>query len=86
MKPIATLAGVAVFVGAVGWAMAQQGQARCEVCVQYKGQTGCKTVAAPTEEDALAAARAGVCGEISGSMTRDLACMRVQPVSASCEE
>jgi hypothetical protein len=86
VKTLGTLAAIAAFAGIVAWAMAQQGQVHCEVCVTYKGQTGCKTVTAPTAEDALAFARSGVCGEISGSMTRDLECMRTQPISSSCEE
>ena len=86
MKAVATLAGVAAFVGIVAWAMAQQGGAQCEVCVTYRGQTGCKTVTAPTRDAALASAQSGVCGELSGSMTRDLECMRVAPVSSTCEE
>ena len=86
MKTAATVAGIAAFVAIVVWAMAQQGQAQCEVCVRYRGQTGCKTVAAPSRDDALAAAQSSVCGELSGSMTRDLECMRTPPLSVSCEE
>ncbi len=86
MKTLGTLLAIAAFAAVVAYAMAQQGQVRCEVCVNYKGQTRCKTVAALTAEDALASARSGVCGEISGSMTRDLECMRVEPISSSCEE
>ena len=86
MKTLGTLATIAAFAAVVAWAMGQQDRIRCQVCVTYRAQTRCKTVAAPTKEDALAAAQGGVCGEISGSMTRDLACMRTPPVSTSCQE
>ncbi len=80
------MAAIVAFMAIVVWALAQQGRVQCEVCVTYRGQTGCKTSAAPTRDDALAAAQSGVCGELSGSMTRDLECMRTPPVSASCQE
>ncbi len=86
MKTAATLAAIAAFIGIVAWTMAQQGKVQSEVCVSYRRQTGCKTSTAPTRDDALAAAQSGVCGELSGSMTRDLECMRTPPVSAQCGE
>jgi len=79
-----TTLGILAFVGAIAWAMSQQHGAECRVCVAYHGATDCRTSRAATEEDALAAAQTRACGLLSGSMTRDLECMRTPPVSASC--
>ena len=85
MSTALKILGVLAFVGAIAWAMTQQGGAQCEVCVTYRGGTDCRTARAPTEEEALATAQNTACGVLSGSMTRELECMRTLPVKASCE-
>ncbi len=84
MKALWTVLALLAFGGVIAWAMSQQSGAECEVCVTYLGATDCRTARAPTEEDALSAAQNTACGILSGSMTRELACIRTPPVSASC--
>ena len=85
MKAALTTVGILLFLGVIAWAMSQQAGAQCEVCVTYRGATDCRTARAPTEKDALAAAQNTACGILSGSMTRELECMRTVPVSSSCQ-
>ena len=85
MKATLITLGVVAFIGVIAWTVSRQGGSQCEVCVTYRGVTDCRTARAPTEQDALAAAQNTACGILSGSMTRELECMRTVPVSSSCQ-
>jgi hypothetical protein len=57
----------------------------CEVCIEYNGQSDCRTAAATTAGEAVRAAQNTACGIVGrGSMNDAIACGRVIPTSAMC--
>lgn len=57
---------------------------RCEVCMQYNGQTQCRTVEAATLELAREGAVQNACAIISSGVTGTLGCQRSAPLRESC--
>lgn len=57
------------------------GQVKVELCVEFKGRTGCGTAAAPTEEEAIRTASDNACALIASGMTDSIACSRTPPKS-----
>ena len=54
--PKSLLAGIVVFaiVGVlIYFAMSGQTAATCEVCIEFNGQTQCRTAKAPTKQEAI---------------------------------
>ena len=58
---------------------------RCEVCMQYNGQTQCRTVDAATLEDAHKNAVQNACATISSGVKGTLGCQRSAPLRESCQ-
>jgi hypothetical protein len=77
--------GVAVaflaFVGVLVYSSLGLGEVKMEVCIEFKGRTGCGTAAAPTEAEALRVAADNACALIASGMTDSIACARTEPKS-----
>jgi len=58
---------------------------RCEVCMEYRGRSQCRTVEAATIELAREGAMQNACAFISGGVTDSMACHREKPVSEKCQ-
>jgi hypothetical protein len=58
--------------------------ATCEVCVEYRGHSQCRTVSAATENEAREGAIINACAFVSGGVTDSMACQRGQPTSERC--
>jgi hypothetical protein len=58
---------------------------RCEVCMEYRGRSQCRTVEAATIELARDGAIQNACATISGGVTDSMACHRETPISANCQ-
>lgn len=58
---------------------------RCEVCMEYRGHSQCRTVEAATIELARDGAIQNACATISGGVTDSMACHRETPKSAKCQ-
>ncbi|MFQ5662884.1 MAG: hypothetical protein ACE5HL_03530 [Terriglobia bacterium] len=65
-----------LFVGVLVYSSLTLGQVTVEVCMEFKGRTGCGTAAAPTEEEAIRTATDNACALISSGMTESIACSR----------
>ena len=74
---------IVVVIGAVVYTTlsASASRYRCEVCVQFQGQTACRTAAAATETQALRTAQENACALISSGVTDSMQCGNSQPVS-----
>lgn len=76
---------VLAFIGYVVYSSMANVDISCEVCIEYNGQSDCRTAAAPTREAAIEAAQNTACGIVGrGSMNDAIACGRVVPTSAMC--
>lgn len=70
-----------LFLGVLVYSSLLLGQVRVEVCIEFKGRTGCGTAAAPTEEEAVRTAADNACALIASGMTESIACSRTPPTS-----
>lgn len=78
---IAIAAALLFFLGILLYSSLRLGQVTVEVCVDFKGRTGCGTAAAPTEKEAIRTATDNACALISSGMTESIACSRTPPKS-----
>jgi hypothetical protein len=84
----AGLVGWLLLVGIAGFVIVQTmllQSATCEVCMQYKGLSQCRSVSGATREEARQAAITNACAFISSGVTDSMACGRGTPVSESCQ-
>ena len=86
--PKAGLVGVifgAVIVGVVLFMSLSFDQVRCEVCIEYKGRTECRTAAGADTEVASRTARDNACAFLISSKTDAFLCGQGAPKSISCQ-
>ena len=57
---------------------------RCSVCIEFRGQTVCRTVDGSTEHDARMAASNNACAYLAGGVTDTMACERTEPTKVDC--
>ena len=86
--PKAGLVGVIFGVAIVGLVLYQSlsfDQVRCEVCIEYKGRTECRTAAGSDAETAKLTARDNACAFLISSKTDAFLCGQGTPKSVSCQ-
>ena len=62
-----------------------QSQVRCKACVEFKGQTACRTASGENRQAALEAAVDNACGELTQGMAELMTCRQKPPVSVECD-
>jgi hypothetical protein len=82
---VGILLGVA-FVGFMIFAALQEGQVQCEVCIDYRGGSECRTSAAVDRKHAIQGARAAVCAVLSSGVTDGIQCDSTRPRSIRCND
>ena len=75
---------IAAVVTTVVGSSLMSGQHECEVCMEYRGRSQCRTVAGATPELARDGAITNACAYIAGGVTDGMACQREQPKRVSC--
>lgn len=60
-------------------------EVRCEVCVEYKGKTECRTAGGADTETASRTARDNACAFLISSKTDAFLCGQDTPKSMSCQ-
>ena len=56
---------------------------RVEVCMEYKGQTNCRTASGSTREFALRSATTNACAGIASGVTDSIACEQSSPTKVT---
>jgi hypothetical protein len=56
----------------------------CEVCMQYRGGSQCRTVGGATEDEARQGAIVNACAFLSSGVTDSMACQRQPPLRVDC--
>ncbi len=82
------LVGLVFLLGVIGYVIAGSFSVsahRCEVCMEYRGRSQCRTVEAATIELAREGAMQNACAHISGGVTDSMACHRETPKSEKCQ-
>lgn len=75
--------GTAVFFGYVIYSSMGLDQFRCEVCMEFRGQTACATAAGTTPQEAQRTATDTACAQISSGVTDSIACSQSVPKSVT---
>ncbi len=76
--------GIAAFLGfaaVMTWSMLGTRKNRVEVCMEFKGQSACRTASGPTRDEAVKTATDNACALIASGMTDTMTCGHMQPVS-----
>ena len=76
----------AIFLAALVWTTLAQSSVECEVCVDYGGDSACRSVAASDSGEAARQAQATACAILSRGVTQGLECDRTLPRSVRCSE
>ncbi len=76
----------AVFAAAVVYTTLSESQVECEVCMEFRGRSICRTVAAAERNQALQMAISNACAFISDGVTEGMQCGRTPPRSVTCND
>jgi len=57
---------------------------QCTVCIDFRGQSTCRKVEGPTEQDARTGATNNVCAFLASGVTDSIACERTPPTKVEC--
>jgi len=77
-----------LLVGGIGYVMydtVASAQTRCEVCLQFDGETICRAGVGSNEEEALRAAQESTCGGNTRNMSEIILCLNAEPLSSRCD-
>jgi len=77
--------GVA-FVGFMIYAALREGRVQCEVCVDFRGSSVCRTSAAVDRDAAIQGAVASACAVLSGGVTDGIQCSATPPSAIRCDD
>jgi hypothetical protein len=84
MRIAAGLGLAALFVAALVYATLSESQVECEVCIQFQGQTACRTVSATDRDRAIAMAVSNACAVLANGVTPGIQCSQTPPHSIEC--
>jgi hypothetical protein len=76
----------AAFVGAMIYALMQESQIQCEVCLDYGGQRLCRTGSGLDRKRAVESGVTAVCAVLSSGVTGGIECGATRPRSVSCDD
>jgi hypothetical protein len=74
---------VVIVLGVIIYSSMNLARQRVEVCVQFNGQTACRTAAGSTKDFALRSATSNACSQIASGVTDSMACERSEPVKVT---
>jgi hypothetical protein len=80
-KPVIVAIGIAVALLALIVFSTFGERVRVEVCMEFQGQTVCKTNSATTRDLAIRSAIQNACGEVSSGVTQVMQCQNTPPKS-----
>lgn len=76
--------GMLFFFGLVVYSTMSGAEQQCEVCLEFAGETVCRSGSGATAEEAQRAAQESVCGGNTSGMAESIACRNRTPVSVQC--
>jgi len=75
----------AAFVVGLVYATASESRVACEVCLDFKSDSACRTARAATRGAAVQSATTAACAVLSAGVTEGMECDRTPPRSVTCE-
>ncbi len=74
------------FLAALFFAIRDETAVECELCIEFGGQTACRTAAAADRDAAVRAAVSTACAVLSRGVTQGLQCDRTPPHAVRCSD
>jgi hypothetical protein len=56
----------------------------CTVCIEYDGNSACRTASGATREEAISAATDNACAQVTSGMGNVMRCSQVEPTKVEC--
>lgn len=81
---LAVMLACGLFVAYVLYSSLSLDRVSCEVCVEFRGKTACRSASGATQEEAIRAATENACAQIVSGMRDTMACTQVPPKSVNC--
>ena len=78
------IGGIALLLAYLIWGSTTLVQAECSLCVEFRGQTQCRTGSGTTEEEAQRAAQRAACAVMASGMNESIACNNRPPTQVRC--
>jgi hypothetical protein len=75
-----------LFVGYVVYSSLGLDKVSCEVCVEFRGESACRTASGVTREEAMRTATENACAQLVSGMTDSMDCSQTPPKSVSCQD
>ncbi len=75
---------VVIFVTYLVWGSLRAVQAECELCIEFRGRTECRTGSGETQQDAISAAQRAACAVMAAGMDESIACQNRPPQNLRC--
>ncbi len=82
---VAVIVVVLAVIGLMVYGMQGLSTHSCEVCMEFNGQTKCRSAKGPTKEEAMKTATDNACAYLAEGMTNSINCARTPPKSTKCE-
>ncbi|HVO24278.1 MAG TPA: hypothetical protein VMW56_11675 [Candidatus Margulisiibacteriota bacterium] len=76
--------GLLVFMAFVIYRSLHVASYQCTVCIDFHGQSACRKVEGPTEQDARMGATTNTCAFLASGVTDSIACERTPPTKVEC--
>jgi hypothetical protein len=76
----------AALLAALLFATQSQNTVECEICMEFRGHSACRTAAAADRDAAVRAAVSTACAVLSSGVTQGLECDRTPLRSVRCSE
>lgn len=86
LRRLLTGTAIAVFVGMLWYAARAEVQVECEVCINFKGRTECRTGRGDSEAAAIQSANTAACSVLGSGVTDAMQCSATAPAQLRCRE
>jgi hypothetical protein len=86
LSKILIVVGFLAVIGYIVYSSLRLNKFSCEVCMEFRGSTACRTASADTREEAIRTAADNACAQLASGMTDSIACTQTPPKSISYKE
>ena len=83
---LAILIFAALLVALILFSTLSLGGYSCEVCMEFRGQSKCRSAKGSTQEEARRTAVENACAFLASGVTDSIACANTPPRSVRCEK
>lgn len=84
MTKVLAIVGTLAFVGYLLYSTLSLNVFSCDVCIEFKGTTLCRSASGVTREEAQRTATEVACALLASTRSEGMACSRTPPKSVEC--